>query len=359
MAVIKFGSVVTSGSGSIGGSTIQPDRSGHIWRTKPLPLKSRTPAQSLIRSYNKTMQAGWRSLAEGDRKIWNDYAQLHHICNRAGDKHPLSGHSLWLKYQFYQLQCNLPFLSSPSEYVDLSIYCQASQCYIRRVRSDGGQVNDYQLTDNLFRELITLDAVTVFTVGFAPYAGVKLRVDGSDLYVTKYYNLFNDNDLVQAVNISQFRYAQNQIGGIDILTGLNSKMYFTPVLLNSFITVNAIGNSTTTGHFSLFGNYISPGGIAVRYRSACPYGLHTLIPKPYRVDSLIVSALLVDAWRNNVVSVSNPQPGCSGLMDGIGARGGTSYWNGYYGVQLASPDVITTTIRESLTTFFMNQFSIV
>ena len=359
MAVIKFGSVVTSGSGSIGGSTIQPDRSGHIWRTKPLPLKSRTPAQSLIRSYNKTMQAGWRSLAEGDRKIWNDYAQLHHICNRAGDKHPLSGHSLWLKYQFYQLQCNLPFLSSPSEYVDLSIYCQATQCYIRRVRSDGGQVNDYQLTDDLFRQLITLEAETVFTVGFAPYAGMKLRVDGSDLYVEKYYNLFSDNDLEQLANISQFRYAQNQIGGIDILTGLNSKMYFTPETHQSYILVSGVGANTTAGFISLSNYYIAPGAAFFRYRGYGLYDLITTINKTYRVDVVVVTSPTANMWRNNIASADNPFNGTPRAMDGIGARSFVTYWNGLYGPQFGSPDIITTTVRESLTTFFMNQFSIV
>jgi len=103
MAVIKFGSIVTDGRGSLGGSTIQSDRSGHIWRNKPLPLKSRSPAQSLIRSYNKAMQAGWRALSESDKRIWNDYPKINHIFNKSGEKHPLSGHSLWMKYQYQYL----------------------------------------------------------------------------------------------------------------------------------------------------------------------------------------------------------------------------------------------------------------
>jgi len=100
MAVIKFGSIVTDGRGSLGGSTIQSDRSGHIWRNKPLPLKSRSPAQSLIRSYNKTMQAGWRDLSEADKRIWNDFPKINHIFNKSGEKHPLSGHSFWMKQQY-------------------------------------------------------------------------------------------------------------------------------------------------------------------------------------------------------------------------------------------------------------------
>lgn len=114
MAVIKFGSVVTGGRGSLGGSTIQPDRSGHIWRNKPMPKKSRTQAQSVIRSINKTMQAGWRSLTDQDRKVWNDYAINKPVFNRSGEKHPLSGHSLWMKYQFLYLRVNAPFELDPA-----------------------------------------------------------------------------------------------------------------------------------------------------------------------------------------------------------------------------------------------------
>lgn len=121
MAVIKFGSVVTGGRGSLGGSTIQPCHSGHIWRNKPTPTKSRTQAQSIIRGYNKTMQAGWRSLSDQDRKVWNDYTRAKPVFNRSGEKHPLSGHSLWLKYQYTYLSVNLPFLSDPSGYFSAPI----------------------------------------------------------------------------------------------------------------------------------------------------------------------------------------------------------------------------------------------
>jgi len=114
MAVIKFGSIITDGRGSLGGSTIQSDRSGHIWRNKPLPLKSRSQAQSLIRSYNKTMQAGWRALSEPDKRIWNDYPKINHIFNRSGEKHPLSGHSLWMKYQYQYLSRGLLFIDNPA-----------------------------------------------------------------------------------------------------------------------------------------------------------------------------------------------------------------------------------------------------
>ena len=113
MAVIKYGSIVTGGSGSLGGSTLQPCLSGNIWRNKPQQTYSRTPAQAIIRGYNKTMQAGWRALTDQSRQIWNDYAKSKPVFNRSGEKHPLSGHSLWMKYQYVYCKENFPFQLDP------------------------------------------------------------------------------------------------------------------------------------------------------------------------------------------------------------------------------------------------------
>ena len=64
------------------------------------------------------MQAGWKALSDQDRQIWNNYAKEKPVFNRSGEKHPLSGHSLWLKYQFPYLSNYLPFLSDPSNYLE-------------------------------------------------------------------------------------------------------------------------------------------------------------------------------------------------------------------------------------------------
>ena len=116
MAVIKYGSIVTGGSGSLGGSTLQHGHSGNIWRNKPQQTYSRTSAQALIRGYNKTMQAGWRTLTDQDRKVWNDFAQTKPVFNRSGEKHAISGHSLWMKYQFDALSKGAEFMPDPSWY---------------------------------------------------------------------------------------------------------------------------------------------------------------------------------------------------------------------------------------------------
>ena len=64
------------------------------------------------------MQAGWRSLTDQARSLWNNYAKEKPVFNRSGEKHPLSGHSLWMKYQYIYQANDLPFLTTPANYQD-------------------------------------------------------------------------------------------------------------------------------------------------------------------------------------------------------------------------------------------------
>jgi len=113
---IKFGSLAVSGSGSLGGHTIQHSHGGCQLRNKPISSVPRSVAQSLIRSFNPLLQAGWRALSDSQRLIWNNYALIKPVFNLKDDHLPLSGHSLWMKYQFGRLAEGLPFLSDPSGY---------------------------------------------------------------------------------------------------------------------------------------------------------------------------------------------------------------------------------------------------
>ena len=114
MAVLKFGAIVTEGSGSLGGHTIQNSKGGMQLRTKPIPRGNPSASQTLIRSLNQQMQAGWHALTSSQQKIWNDWPAVHGIMNAKGDNHPLSGHSLWMKLQFSQLIDGYPFLINPA-----------------------------------------------------------------------------------------------------------------------------------------------------------------------------------------------------------------------------------------------------
>jgi hypothetical protein len=114
MAVLKFGSIVTEGSGSLGGHTIQHSKGGMQLRTKPIPHGNPSTSQLLIRSFNQQMQQGWQALTPSQQKIWNDWPAAHGIMNAKGDHRPLSGHSLWMKYNYTWLAAGGGFLPYPS-----------------------------------------------------------------------------------------------------------------------------------------------------------------------------------------------------------------------------------------------------
>jgi hypothetical protein len=116
MAILKFGSIITEGSGSLGGHTIQHSKGGYQLRNKPLPRSGCSADQYSIRSLNPILQAGWQALTPAQRKIWNDWPVTHQIMNAKGDKHALSGHSLWMKYCFLPLSLGYPLYSDPSQY---------------------------------------------------------------------------------------------------------------------------------------------------------------------------------------------------------------------------------------------------
>jgi hypothetical protein len=113
--LLKFGAIVTSGSGSLGGHTIQHSKGGMQLRKKPIPRGLPSDSQRSIRSINPVLQAGWGALTTAQQKVWNDWAISYNICNKSGDRHPLSGHSLWMKYQFEYVKRDLPFLLSPAD----------------------------------------------------------------------------------------------------------------------------------------------------------------------------------------------------------------------------------------------------
>ncbi len=118
MARIKFGSIVTAGAGSLGGHTFQHSRGGAQLRTKPVNKKKPSFEQSLIRSYNPKLQAGWRNLSDSDRSVWLAFADSYKIENAAHTGSHLSAHSLWMKYQYLYVMEGRSFQLNPLKAID-------------------------------------------------------------------------------------------------------------------------------------------------------------------------------------------------------------------------------------------------
>jgi len=104
---IKFGSLVTEGTGSLGGHTFQNSNYGAQLRSKPVNKKAPSFSQSLIRSYNSTIHGGWRALTDAQRNIWIKAAP-----------YPLSGSQFWYQCQYTRLAEGLPFLNNPANKLD-------------------------------------------------------------------------------------------------------------------------------------------------------------------------------------------------------------------------------------------------
>jgi hypothetical protein len=98
MARIKYGSLITDISGSIGGTTFQRSGSGSIIRNKPIPIRSKTASQMKIRSYMMEAHNKWLTLTDERRLQWNRFPAFSGIKNKNDKNTYMSGHALFIKY---------------------------------------------------------------------------------------------------------------------------------------------------------------------------------------------------------------------------------------------------------------------
>lgn len=103
MARIKLGPVITDIAGSIGGLTIQRNKFGLTMRSKPLPLRSDTPAQYSIRSKIRIIQNAWRALSDVERLQWDRVPNFSGQTIRRDRSILTSGYNLYIVYQLYHL----------------------------------------------------------------------------------------------------------------------------------------------------------------------------------------------------------------------------------------------------------------
>lgn len=93
---IKFGSIVTDGSGKIGGHVVAKNRSGHYLRTKVTPSNPRTSAQSETRAILGTLSSAWSGLTDEERATWNGAVNSWSSTNIFGDIKNPTGKNLFV-----------------------------------------------------------------------------------------------------------------------------------------------------------------------------------------------------------------------------------------------------------------------
>jgi len=94
--LIKFGSIVTRGSGKLGGHVYSTNRGGAYVRTNQTPSNPRTPFQQSGRSVFTGLTQGWSGLTEAQRDTWNQATSSFPVTDRFGDSRELSGKGLYI-----------------------------------------------------------------------------------------------------------------------------------------------------------------------------------------------------------------------------------------------------------------------
>jgi hypothetical protein len=119
MARIKYGSLVSDISGSIGSATFQKNLYGNTLRQRPHGYVSSTARQLLCQSLMAQCHNAWSALTDQDRIQWNQFIAFSGASINRDKSILLSGHSLFLKYNFQRLlsrkslYTSIRYLSAP------------------------------------------------------------------------------------------------------------------------------------------------------------------------------------------------------------------------------------------------------
>jgi hypothetical protein len=110
---VKFGAVVTEGSGKLGGHVFTKNRAGASMRTKVTPSNPRTSFQANVRSRLVVNSQAWAGLTDSQRQQWNSAAPNFAKSNIFGDKVNPSGFNLYQKLNNNLLAIGQPVINVP------------------------------------------------------------------------------------------------------------------------------------------------------------------------------------------------------------------------------------------------------
>ena len=92
---IKWGAMVTQGSGKLGGHVFARNRGGSYIRTNATPSNPQTVTQQLSRNLLTQFSQGWSALTNAQRIGWNDATEFFQRTDQFGDVRKLSGKNLY------------------------------------------------------------------------------------------------------------------------------------------------------------------------------------------------------------------------------------------------------------------------
>ncbi len=97
---MKFQSqIITAGSGSIGGTTFGHNKGGMYMRGRGIPTNPNSARQQATRTAFGNFASAWSSaLNQGQRDLWNAYAQTHTVKGPFGEDLYINGISWYIKF---------------------------------------------------------------------------------------------------------------------------------------------------------------------------------------------------------------------------------------------------------------------
>ena len=112
---VKYGSIVTDGSGKLGGHVASKGRSGSVIRTKVTGTNPQTPTQNSTRALLGSLAAGWSSLTDAQRQSFDNAVDKFKSTDIFGDVHNPSGYNLYIKLNFNAISAGFALMSSAPE----------------------------------------------------------------------------------------------------------------------------------------------------------------------------------------------------------------------------------------------------
>lgn len=199
---IKFGSIVTDGSGKLGGHVYSKNRGGNYIRTNKVPSNPRTAAQILARSRFGIASSGWKELSELQRNAWAEFAVNNPFTDSLGDQRHLSASSAYTRSANNLLNVGKSPITIPAdvnEGITFDLFTATfSDPGVAQVELDGVDIS------NMGSAKLLVKASPPFPAS-QKYAANKLRIVGS----------YDGSDIDAATSILDFstNYADS-IGGL-------------------------------------------------------------------------------------------------------------------------------------------------
>jgi hypothetical protein len=113
MARVKFGSLVSSIEGQLGGSVFQKNVSGYSVRQQGGTVNRNTFSMNQTRVVNGRLQNAWRSLSQSDQATWQAFANYNPVQQKNNAGKFINGQAAFLRINYYRLFAGFSILTIP------------------------------------------------------------------------------------------------------------------------------------------------------------------------------------------------------------------------------------------------------